>query len=389
MFGMLTGGLPRITGDGVDLDALEDEVAAGSATRETLSAATDRLVAEVVGAQVDAGLELITDGQVRWRDLAGAVLAGVAAGSPASPADAPLPADASLAASPVAAADASTAAGSPPAGSSATGSSPNDAAPTDLAAFLADAWRSTAALTDHPVAQAVPGPYSLGRRTGRGSAMARRKRTLALADTLGAALAALAAAGCPVVVVEEPDAVHIGTNAGERRLFAEAQVRLLAPVPDLHAMLAISGGSAADAGAETIFSAPYHSHLFDLIAGPDDWVLVRAAPPERGIVCGALRAGPDATDGQAPVLVWAANYAASTGQRGLRRVGLANATPLRNLTRDEALAAIRLLGRAASFAAMTPEDAIAAGLDRRTFGNLSSTQPVRSSARRRAIRPTE
>jgi hypothetical protein len=371
MFGMLTGGLPRITGDGVDLDALEDEVAAGSATRETLSAATDRLVAEVVGAQVDAGLEMITDGQVRWRDLAGAVLAGVPAGSP------------------VAAAGASPAAGSLPAGSSATGSSPNDVAPTDPAAFLADAWRSTAALTDHPVAQAVPGPYSLGRRTGRGSAVARRKRTLVLADTLGAALAALAAAGCPVVVVEEPDAVHIGTNAGERRLFAEAQVRLLAPVPDLHAMLAISGGSAADAGAETIFSAPYHSHLFDLIAGPDDWVLVRAAPPERGIVCGALRAGPDATDGQAPVLVWAANYAASTGQRGLRRVGLANATALRNLTRDEALAAIRSLGRAASFAAMTPEDAIAAGLDRRTFGNLPSTQPARRTARRRARRPVE
>ena len=67
MFGMLTGGLPRITADGVDMDALEDEVAAGTATREALSAATDRLVAELVGAQVEAGLELVTDGQVRWQ----------------------------------------------------------------------------------------------------------------------------------------------------------------------------------------------------------------------------------------------------------------------------------------------------------------------------------
>ena len=358
MFGMLTGGLPRITGDGVDLDLLEDEVAAGTADRDALSAAADRLVAELVGAQVDAGLELVTDGQVRWRDLAAMVLAAIESGSS-------------------------------PTSSSPTGSSPTSSSPTDPAVILTDAWRSTAALTDRPVAQAVPGPYSLGRRMGRGSAAARRKRTLAFADTLGAALAALAAAGCPVVVVEEPDAVRIGTNAGERRLFAEAQVRLLAPVPDLHAMLAISGGSAADAGAETIFSAPYHSHLFDLIAGPDDWVLVRAAPPERGIVCGALRAGPDATDGQAPVLVWAANYAASTGQRGLRRVGLANATLLRNLTRDEALAAIRWLGRAASFAAMPPEDAVAAGLDQRTFGNRSVPGPARRKARRRPGGPTE
>ncbi len=355
MFGTLSGGLPRITGDGVDLDALEDEVTAGTATRETLSAATDRLVAELVGSQVDAGLELVTDGQVRWRDLAGAVLASVADESP----------------------------------DAAAGSSVAERShATGPAGLLTDAWRSTAALTDHPVAQAVPGPYTLARRAGRGSAVARRTRTLAFADTLGSALAALAEAGCPVVVVEEPDAVRIGTNAGERRLFTEAQVRLLALVPDLHAMLAISGGSAVEAGAGTIFGAPYHSHLFDLIAGPDDWVLVRAAPPERGIVCGALRAGPAAIDDQAPILVWAANYAASTGQRGLRRVGLANATPLRNLTREEALTAIRALGRAASFAAMTPEDAIAAGLDRRTFGNPSSTMPARR-ARRRAVRPTE
>ncbi len=352
MFGMLSGALPRITADGIDLDALEAEVAAGTATREAFDAATDRLVAELVGAQVEAGLELVTDGQVRWHDLGGAVVAAISAVHEDSP-------------------------GAPPA-------SP-DGSPASL---LTSAWRSTAALTDHPVAQSIPGPYMLGRRAGGGSAAERRKRTLALADTLGDALRSLADAGCPVVVVEEPDAVRIGTNTGERRLFAEAERRLLEPVPDLHAMLAIWGGSAADAGAETIFAAPYHSHLFDLIAGPDDWVLVRAAPPERGIVCGALRAGPSATDDQAPVLVWAANYAASTGLRGLRRVGLANATPLRDLARDEAFAAIRALGRAASLAAMTPEDAIAAGLDPRTFGNPSSTQPARA-VRRRAIRPTE
>ena len=342
MFGMLSGALPRTTADGIDLDALGAEVAAGTATREALDAATDRLVAELVGAQVDAGIELVTDGQVRWHDLTRAMVAAI---------------------------DGRSSDGSP-------------------ASLLTSAWRSTAALTDHPVAQALPGPYTLSRRAGKGSAAARRSRTLELAAILGEVLRALAEAGCPVVVVEEPDAARIGTNAGERRLFAEAHVRLLEPVPDLHAMLAIPGGSAADAGADAIFGAPYHSHLFDLIAGPDDWALVRAAPPERGIVCAALRAGSQTTDDQAPVLVWAANYAASTGLRGLRRVGLANATPLRTLARDETFAAIRALGRAAALAAMTPEDAIAAGLDPRTFGNPSSTQPARA-VRRRAIRPPE
>jgi hypothetical protein len=355
MFGMLHGGLPRITQDGVDLDALETAVKAGTASPEALHEATDRLVAEVVAAQVDAGLELVTDGQVRWPDLAAVVLgelggaAGTSAPAPAShPAPAPAPASTPDPAS-------------TPAEAPAPASTPG--------AFLVDAWRAASALTDHPVAQAVPGPYSLGRRNTGASAARRRARTMALADALAVVLRSLADAGCPIVVVDEPAAVRIGTNTGERRLFADAHRRLLEGVPDLHAMLAISGGSAADAGPETIFAAPYRSHLFDLIAGPDDWNLVRAAPPDRGIVCAVLRAGPGPFDDQAPILVWAAQYAASTGSRGLARVGLANTTPLRGLSAADALTAARALGRAAALAAMTPEDAVAAGLDARTFAN--------------------
>ena len=46
-------------------------------------------------------------------------------------------------------------------------------------------------------------------------------------------------------------------------------------------------------------------------------------------MCAALRAGAaEGADDQAPVLSWAAHYAASSNGRGLERVGLANATPL-------------------------------------------------------------
>ena len=97
MFGMLHGGLPRITQDGVDLDALEAAVKAGTASAEALHEAIDRLVAEVVAAQVDVSLELVTDGQVRWPDLAAAVLAelgGAADTSAPAPASDPAPASA-------------------------------------------------------------------------------------------------------------------------------------------------------------------------------------------------------------------------------------------------------------------------------------------------------
>ena len=90
-------------------------------------------------------------------------------------------------------------------------------------------------------------------------------------------------------------------------------------------MLAITGGSAWEAGPETILEAPYASYLFDLIEGPDNWDLARDAPGDRGIVCAALRA--PSSDDQASLLVWAARYAASSVGRGLERVGLANASP--------------------------------------------------------------
>lgn len=329
MFALLNGAWPRVTLDGVDLDALEADVAARRATEVALDGARERLVAEAVAAQVDAGLDLVTDGQVRFADLGtfgfGAVSAIAEQGAPSS--------------------------------------------------FFADIWRATAALTDRPVAQAVPGPFTMGRRAIDGPPAARGKLTLAFAEALGTELRTLADAGCPMVIIEEPDATRIGGHEMEGRLFADAQQRLLAPVPDLHAMLAITGGSAALAGPDVIFAGPYRSHLFDLIAGPDDWVLVRAAPRERGIVCAALRAGPGTAADQAPELVWAAHYAASTGRRGLDRVGLSNATSLRHVSREQARAAVKGLARAARLAAMAPDEAVAAGLDPRTFSNRRGTSP--------------
>jgi hypothetical protein len=207
-------------------------------------------------------------------------------------------------------------------------------------------------------------------------------RAAALADALAAELEALAAAGCPVVRVDEPAAVAIGADEGLRQGFLDAQRRLLRRAGNLHAMLAIVGGSAAEAGAATILGAPYASFLFDLIAGPDNWTLVRAAPGDRGIVCAALRAGGgrERLD-QAPELAWAARYAASAMARGLVRVGLANATPLGGLSPEEATATLEALGRAAGLAALPPDEAVRAGMDPRTITQRPGGLPPETPAR--------
>jgi hypothetical protein len=248
--------------------------------------------------------------------------------------------------------------------------------------LVVDAWRRTDAVAarvadpDHAnptVAAAITGPFTLA------GGMSPVGDALSAATRLNEVLVALADAGCSMVVVDEPAAVEVGGDADARRRFRDAHAALLGEVPPLHAMLAVTGGSAWEAGAETILDAPYASYLLDLIAGPDNWYLARAIPGERGIVCAALRA-PWRRD-QAPTLVWAANYAASMNGRGVARVGLANASPVAGLDEADATAAAAALARAARFASMDPNEAIEAGLDRRTFG-----QPPERHARPRLPR---
>ncbi|MFN8631473.1 MAG: hypothetical protein U0838_14505 [Chloroflexota bacterium] len=89
------------------------------------------------------------------------------------------------------------------------------------------------------------------------------------------------------------------------------------------------GGSAHEAGGNTFFDQPWASVLVDLVAGPDNWQLVRQVPGDRGVVCAGLRVREDEVEvDQQPELVWASQYAASANGRGLTRVGLTNATRL-------------------------------------------------------------
>jgi len=307
-------------------------------------------VRAAVRAQLDAGLELITDAGTERADRAG------------QPAD---PAVSLLAAL--------------------------DAGDTGPGGMLVRRWQATAAgvaavrreSTDGrststrveadaraiTVAAVLTGPYTLASRGG----FARDPEELGA--RLAGELGALAAAGCALAVVGEPAAIDIGHHETARSRFAAAQRALLGDGAPLHAMLAITGGSAWEAGVETIGEAAYASYLLDLIAGPDNWYLARSLPGDRGIVCAALRA-PSSQD-QASLLVWAARYAASMKRRGLARVGLANASPLGGLTAADARAALAALTRAAALASMEPEAAIEAGLDRRTFA-----QPPGRGARR-------
>ncbi|HEX7471838.1 MAG TPA: hypothetical protein VF323_02050 [Candidatus Limnocylindrales bacterium] len=293
----------------------------------TAADATDELVRRAIAEQEGAGLEPITDGGLRHADPIATIADGLAgiearAGAPAL-----------------------------------VRRSPEWHAP-----LFVDGWRFAASCTDRAVKQALPGPYTLGRRLAPGR-LGRSTVTLALAEALNAELKALASAGCPLIEVAEDAAVAIGDDPAERRLFRDAQLRLTAGLEGVHLSLAIRGGTADGAGRETILGAPYASYLFDLCAGPDNWRVIVDVPGDRGVVVGAEDAAAAKAE-TLELLAFAIGYAASTGGRGHARVGLATSGDMAGLPWSNALAKMANVGRAAALYA-GPPGSLAEGMDPR------------------------
>ena len=121
------------------------------------------------------------------------------------------------------------------------------------------------------------------------------------------------------------------------------------------------------AAIDAVLEAPYASLAVDLIAGPDNWYLVRRAPRERGVIAGVLSAGN--VDEAKEVMHWGAHYAASSGGRGRDRVGIGSAGSWANLTWEAALRKLNKLGEAARLAQMPPGEELAQSLDPRAVSS--------------------
>lgn len=238
-------------------------------------------------------------------------------------------------------------------------------------------WRAAAAADAAgaaPVKQVLVGPYSWARAAG--------SDPRAAAEALRPIVLALAAAGCPFVEIAEADALAIATDPVERAAFVEAHRLLVDGDEAVHVSLALTGGNLDEAGPSTFFDLAYASFAFDLIAGPDNWRLITEAPGDRGIVCGALSPAADG-DETRELLVWAAHYAASSNERGLARVGLANAPSLAGLAYDVALRKLRVVAEAARFAAVEPSEEMAGLLDRRAVDPRASASGRRFAPEQR------
>ena len=302
MFATLAGGYSRSPHrDQPDrLAAARIAFKQGEIDATVLRAVEDNVVAEVVGEQDAAGLELLTDGQLRWPDSAGTLIYGL---------------------------ENVVTGGAHPL---AVSGEPQWVAPVTVRD-----WQFLRAATELPVRHTLVGPYTLGRMIDPGP-ITRERLTMTLADAMAKELRALADAGADVIQIEERAATLIASDS-ERTLFRTAHRRMTHALQGVHLMLAITEGSAHRAGPLTIFDGPYRSYLFDLVAGAQNWLLIAEAPGDRGIICGVADATSAEPDDPARIR-WAARYASLVRRRGPDRVGLAPSGSLGFLSREAAYA---------------------------------------------------
>ena len=225
-------------------------------------------------------------------------------------------------------------------------------------------WEFADAETDQLVKQTIIGPYTLAALALPDSGPGRASLALQLGVALNQEIRALAAAGCPMVEIDEPAALQIGGDAPEWRAFQAANDRLTAGLDDqagLHLSLGLWGGTIDPAGHAALIDLPYRSYLVDVLAGPTAWRFINAVPPERGIIAGCADVTTVRME-ETEVLVWAMAWAARGG-RDSARVGCAPNGGLFAIGRHFAHRKCQRLGEAVNIAMMGPLQEVAEALD--------------------------
>ncbi len=227
MFATLVGAYPRtpLPGQPFRLRAAHARLERGEIDEAAFRAAQDELVRDVIAEQMDAGMELLTDGQVRWDDQQTAIARGLSGFEITGL---------------LRYFDTNTYYRQPRATGTPRWESSITVADWTFAREAAASLAKERGITAPPVKQCLVGPYTLGRLSDPGP-LGREQLVLALAEALNEELRALHAAGAPVIQLDENALTLISPDDdAERRLAAEALRRVVrgprgcSPVPFRH-----------------------------------------------------------------------------------------------------------------------------------------------------------
>ncbi len=233
----------------------------GDLSNDELAAVEDEVTTEVIEEQIEAGVDVVTDGQARWDDDQTYVarrMAGVEIGGLQRYLD--------------------------------TNTYYRQPEITGAIKFkepvLAPAWRFAQERSSQPVKAIVPGPYTLAALTADKHDGSREKLALAFAEALRGEVHALTDAGCKHIQVNDPVIVF---NKDDYGTFDKAIVRLL------------SGVTGAETGVYTWFGdcagiLPQMQELpcdvigLDFEAGPENWEALKSTTFQKKLGAGIVDA---------------------------------------------------------------------------------------------------
>ncbi len=296
----------------------------GEAEPEEIARAADEMTVAAIREQEEAGLDLVTDGQVRWQDpitylargLEGFRITGLLRWF-----------------------ESNTYYRQPVVTGPIAWTRPILAA--DLEFARAHATK--------PVKAVVTGPYTIGTLSDAGE-LGHRRLVLELARALNQELRALAAAGPPWIQVDEP-AIVDNRSVRYRRDFAVFREAMAILTEGVSAPLALYTyhGSAADVPG--LFELPFDLFGFDVVQGEANWRLLGSWPQGKALGLGVV----DARNVRMEDERWLAERVARAVEAaGADRVHVGPSCGLEFLPRDVARRKLELVARAAH-----PEAALA------------------------------
>jgi 5-methyltetrahydropteroyltriglutamate--homocysteine methyltransferase len=282
-----------------------------------VSTAADEMTAAAIRDQEEAGLDLVTDGQVRWQDpitYLAAALEGLEMGGL------------------VRWFETNTYYRQPRVTGEVRWTRP----------ILLRDLEFARGLAGRPVKAVVTGPYTIGALSDAGP-LSRRDLTLALARALNQELKALAAAGPAWIQVDEP-AIVSNPSVGYPRdfeLFDEA-VSVLTEGVRARLGLATYHGAADDVPG--LFELPFELFGFDFVQGPGNLRLLDDWPPGKELGFGIVDARNVRMEDEREL---AGLVARASAAAGADRVHVSPSCGLEFLPRDVATRKLELVARAA------------------------------------------
>ena len=232
----------------------------GEITAEELAQVEDEVTIEVIAEQVEAGLDIVTDGQIRWDDdqtyiaerLDGFQIGGL-----------------------IRYFDTNT-----------YYRQPNVTAPVRWRQpMLVRDYEFAAAHSDKPVKALITGPYTLAALSTDSHYGDRRRLTLDIADALNQEAKALAAAGAPIIQVNEPAILRHKEDAP---LLQEAISRVLHEVDAETALYTWFGD--ADGILPQLLELPVDVIGLDFVWGPGNWEALKRTAFTKGLGFGIVDA---------------------------------------------------------------------------------------------------